>query len=51
MHYIDDKKMYTEKAWLELHKNAKSYLEQILEVNLQQNSNCTATYFPSQKTS
>ena len=31
MHYMDADKAYREKARLELHKNATSYIEQILE--------------------
>ena len=31
MHNVDADKTYREKAWWELHKNAMSYIEQILE--------------------
>ena len=31
MHYIDADLVYWEKAWRQLHKNAKSYIKQILE--------------------
>ena len=31
MHHMDAEKMYWEKAEWELHKNAMSYIEQILE--------------------
>ena len=40
--------MHGEKARWELHKNAMSYFEQILEATLH-NNNCTATYLPSPK--
>ena len=32
MHQMDTENMYREKAWRQLHKNATSYVEQILEV-------------------
>ena len=48
MHPEKANKTYKEKAWRELHKNATSYIEQILE---QPRNNCTATYFPSLKPS
>ena len=32
MHYMDAYKTYEEKAWRQLHKNAVSYCEQVLEV-------------------
>ena len=38
MHHMDGNKMHREKAWWELHKNAMSYFEQILEVLTQQNN-------------
>ena len=31
MHYMDANKMYGEKAWKQLHKNAASNIEQIIE--------------------
>ena len=31
MHYIDANKTYGEKAWRQLHKNAASNIEQVLE--------------------
>ena len=31
MHHMDANKAYREKAWGQLHKNATSYIEQILE--------------------
>ena len=31
MHYMDANKMYGEKAWWQLHKNAASNIEQVLE--------------------
>ena len=32
MHYMDANQMYGEKAWWQLHKNAASNIEQVLEV-------------------
>ena len=43
-------KRYEEKAWRQLHKNATSCIEQVLETTLQ-SSSCTATYHPSWKLS
>ena len=34
MHHMDAEKRHREKAWQELHKNATSYIEQILETTL-----------------
>ena len=34
MHYIDAKKTYGEKVWQQLHKNAASNIEQVLEAAL-----------------
>ena len=31
MHYVDANKAYGEKAWRQLHKNAASYIEPVLE--------------------
>ena len=31
MHYMDAKKTYGEKAWRQVHKNAASCIEQVLE--------------------
>ena len=31
MHYMDANKTYAEKAWRQLHKNAASNIEQVLE--------------------
>ena len=33
MHYMDANKTYGEKAWRQLHKNAASNIEQILEAS------------------
>ena len=46
MHYMD-----REKAWEQLHKNAASNIEQVLEAVPPQSSSCTATYHPSRKLS
>ena len=43
---MDANKMYWVKAWQELHKNATSSIEQILEVTFYK-----STYLPSQKPS
>ena len=43
--------MYGEKAWRQLHKNAESNIEQVLEAATLQSSSCTATYHPSRKLS
>ena len=43
--------MYGEKAWWQLHKNAASNIEQVLEAATPQSSNCTAPYHPSRKLS
>ena len=43
--------MYGEKAWRQLHKNAASNIEQVLEAAPPQSSSCTATYHPSRKLS
>ena len=32
MHYMDANQTYREKAWRQLHKNAASNIEQVLEV-------------------
>ena len=40
-----------EKAWGQLHKNAASNIEQVMEVTLPQSSSCTTTYLPSRKLS
>ena len=34
IHHMDGNKMYREKSWWELNKNASSYIEQILEATL-----------------
>ena len=31
MHYMDSNKTYEEKAWRQLHKNATSNIEQVME--------------------
>ena len=51
MHYMDANKIYWEKAWQQLHKNASSNTEQVLEAAYPQEISCTATYHPSQKLS
>ena len=44
--------MYGEKAWPQLHKNAASYIEQVLRVaNTLQSNSYTATYHSSRKLS
>ena len=45
MHYLDANKTAGEKARRQLHKNAASNIEQVLEAT------CTATYLPSRKRS
>ena len=51
IHYLDANKTAEEKARLQLHKNAASNIEQILEATPPQSTNYTATYFPSRKLS
>ena len=51
MHYMDAKWTYREKAWRQLHKNAASNTEQVLEVAPLKSSSCTATCHPSRKLS
>ncbi len=41
--------MYREKAWQQLHKNAASNIEQVLEAAPKKNSSYTATNHPSRK--
>ena len=48
---MDTNWTYGEKAWRQLHKNAASHIENILEATPQQNSSCTATYHQSWKPS
>ena len=48
---MDTDKPYREKAKQELHKNAMSYIEQILEATSYKKSSCSATYLPSLKPS
>ena len=36
--------MYGEKTWRQLHKNAASNIEQVLEAAAQKNSSCTVTH-------
>ena len=43
--------MAGEKSWRQLHKNAVSNIEQVLEATPPQSSSCTATYNPSRKLS
>ena len=43
MHHLDADKMYKEKAWWQLHKDATSYVKQILEAT----SHKTAAVRPS----
>ena len=40
-----------EKTWRQLHKNAASNIEQVLEATAPQSSSYTATYHPSRKLS
>ena len=49
MNPVNTDKTSEEKARWELHKNATSYFELILEVTPPQNNSCTATYLLSQK--
>ena len=42
MHHMDNDQEYREKSWRELHKNATSYIEQILEAT----SHGTAAVLP-----
>ena len=44
-------KCMEQKARLQLHKNAVSCIEQVLEAKPPQKSSCTATYHPSRKLS
>ena len=50
MHYMDDNQTYGVKAGRQLHKNAASNIEQVLEKH-PENSSCTATYHLSRKLS
>ena len=43
MHYMDANKTYEDKAWRQLHKNAASNIEQVLEAMPPQNCSYTAT--------
>ena len=45
------RKRLEKKLRRELHKNAASNIEQVLEGNTTQSTNCTATYLPSRKLS
>ena len=49
MHYLDANKTAGEKARRQLHKNAASNIEQVLEATPPQNTNYTATCLPSRK--
>ena len=49
MHYMDAKKTYGEKPWQQLHKNAASNTEQVLEAALLQSSSSAVTCHPSRK--
>ena len=49
MHYMDANKTAGEKAWRQLHKNAASNIEQVLEATPSQSSSCTAIYQPCRK--
>ena len=51
MHYMDANKTAGEKAWWQLHKNAMSNIEQVLEATPHKANNYTATYHPSRKLS
>ena len=51
MHYMDANKTAGEEARRQLHKNAASNLEQVLGGNTPQETNYTATSFPSWKLS
>ena len=51
MHYLDANKTAGEEARPQLHKNAASNIEQILEATPPQSINYTATYLPSRKLS
>ena len=51
MHYLDANKTTGEKARRQLHKNAASNIEQVLEATPLKRTNYTATYLPSQKLS
>ena len=51
MHYLDANKTAGEKARRQLHKNAASNIEQVLEATPHQSTNYTATYLPSRKLS
>ena len=49
MHHMDTDEASREKAKRELHKNATSYIVQILEALSHKKSSCTDTCLPSQK--
>ena len=51
MLYLDGNKTAEEKARRQLHKNAASNIEQVLEATPPQSTNYTATYLPSRKLS
>ena len=51
MHFLDVNKTAGEKAWQQLHNNAASNIEQVLEATTPQNTNYMATYHPSRKLS
>ena len=51
MHYLDANKTAGEKTRRQLHKNAASNIEQVLEATPHKDTNCTATYLPSRKLS
>ena len=51
MHYLDADKTAGENARWQLHKNAASNIEQVLEATPPQSTNYMATYLPSQKLS
>ena len=48
MHHVDADKVYGEKAWQQLHKNAMSWSP---GGKIPQNNSCKATYHPSRKPS
>ena len=51
MHYLDAFKTAGQKARQQLHKNAASNIEQVLEATPHKGTNYTATYLPSRKLS
>ena len=51
MHYIDANYTAGEKARRQIHRNAASNIEQVLDATPQQSNTCTATYHPSRKLS